>query len=201
MKFAKFVQAVRVSAKIGVVAAFAVLALTAHAAPKGESERLNPYRSFKFRLKCDGRYVAGLSRCSAFKRTTEETKRREGGGASNRRKSPGPSEREAITLERGITHDKDFWQWASRVGIRGTGPGAEVALKSVRKDLCVEVYNEAGQLATTYRISRCWVSEYQAQAGLDANANTVAIEHITLQHEGWESDSEESAPPAPRSVE
>jgi phage tail-like protein len=161
------------------------------------AQRFDPYKNFKFRVKWDGRYVAGISKVSALKRTTEVVKHREGGDPSSTRKSPGRTEYEAITLDRGVTHDKDFEQWANKVWNYGSGLGAEVSLKDFRKDLIIEVYNEAGQLAVSYKVFRCWVSEYQAQADLDANANAVLIQHIKLENEGWERDYEVSEPSEP----
>ncbi len=139
-------------------------------------QRFDPYKNFKFRVKWDGRYVAGISKVSALKRTTEVVKHREGGDPSSSRKSPGRTEYEAITLERGVTHDPEFEQWANKVWNFGAGLGAEVSLKDFRKDIIIEVYNEAGQLALAYKVFRCWVSEYQALPDLDANANAVAIQ-------------------------
>jgi len=150
--------------------------------------RFDPYKNFKFRVKWDGRYVAGISKVGSLKRTTEVVKHREGGDPSSTRKSPGRTEYEAITLERGVTHDKEFEQWANRVWNFGSGLGAEVSLKDFRKDVLIELYNEAGQLVLTYKIYRCWVSDFQAQADLDANANAVLIQNIKLENEGWERD-------------
>jgi phage tail-like protein len=151
-------------------------------------QRFDPYKSFKFRVKWDGRYVAGLSKVGALKRTTELVEHREGGDPSSSRKSPGRTKYEAITLERGVTHDTEFEQWANKVWNFGAGLGAEVSLQDFRKELIIEVYNEAGQLAIAYKVFRCWVSEYQALPDLDANANAIAIQHIKLENEGWERD-------------
>jgi phage tail-like protein len=151
-------------------------------------QRFDPYKNFKFRVKWDGRYVAGVSKMSALKRTTEVVKHRDGGDPSTSRKSPGRTEYEAVTLERGVTHDTDFERWANKVWNHGSGLGAEVSLRDFRKDITVEVYNEAGQLALAYILFRCWVSEYQALPELDANANAVAIQTLKLECEGWERD-------------
>jgi phage tail-like protein len=161
------------------------------------TQRFDPYKNFKFRVKWDGRYVAGISKVGALKRTTEVVKHREGGDPSSSRKSPGRTEFEAITLERGVTHDREFEQWAAKVWSIGSGLGAEVSLKDFRKDLIIELYNEAGQLAIAYKVFRCWVSEYQAQADLDANANAVLIQHIKLENEGWERDVDVVEPSEP----
>lgn len=150
--------------------------------------RFDPYKNFKFRVKWDGRYVAGISKVSALKRTTEVVEHREGGDPSVSRRSPGRTSFEAITLERGVTHDLDFEQWANKVWNHGAGLGAEVSLRDFRKDLVIDLYNEAGQLALSYRVFRAWVSEYQALPELDANANAVAIQSIKLENEGWERD-------------
>jgi phage tail-like protein len=158
------------------------------------TSRFDPYKNFKFRVKWDGRYVLGVSKVGTLKRTTEVVKHREGGDPSSSRKSPGRTEYEAITLERGVTHDPEFEKWAKKVWDYGAGLGSEVSLKDFRKDLIIELYNEGGQLAIAYKVYRCWVSEFQALPDLDANANAVAIEHIKLENEGWERDSEVTEP-------
>jgi phage tail-like protein len=165
------------------------------------AQRFDPYKNFKFRVKWDGKYVAGISKVGALKRSTEVVKHREGGDPSSSRKSPGRTEYDAITLERGVTHDKEFEQWANKVWNYGSGLGAEVALKDFRKDVIIEAYNEAGQLALAYKVYRCWVSEFQAQADLDANANAVLIQTIKLENEGWERDYEVPEPTEPSFVE
>src|SRR3954468_16755036 len=152
------------------------------------AQRFDPYKNFKFRVKWDGRYVAGISKVSALKRTTEVVKHREGGDPSSSRKSPGRTEFEPITLERGVTHDLEFERWANKVWNLGSEMGSEVSLKDFRKDIVIEVYNEAGQLALSYKVYRCWVSEYQVLPDLDANAPAIAIEQIKLENEGWERD-------------
>lgn len=159
--------------------------------------RLDPYKNFKFRLKWDGKYVAGISKVSVLKRTTEVVKHRDGGDASSSRKSPGRTEYDAISLDRGVTHDVAFEQWANKVWDYGAGLGMEVSLADFRKDIILEMYNEAGQLAIAYKIYRCWVSEYQALPDLDANANAVAIQHIKLENEGWERDTSVVEPKEP----
>jgi len=157
-------------------------------------ERFDPYKNFKFRVKWDGRYVAGVSKVSSLKRTTEVVKHREGGDLSSSRKSPGRTEFDAITLERGVTHDTEFEKWANKVWNYGAGLGAEVSLKDLRKDIIVELYNETGQLVIAYKVFRCWVSEFQALPDLDANANAVAIARLKLENEGWERDYEVAEP-------
>jgi phage tail-like protein len=159
--------------------------------------RFDPYKNFKFRVKWDGRYVAGVSKVSSLKRTTEVVKHRDGGDPSSSRKSPGRTEFEAITLERGVTHDVEFERWANKVWNFGSGLGAEVSLADFRKDIIIELYNEAGQLVIAYKIFRCWVSEFQAMPDLDANANAVAIQTIKLENEGWERDLDVTEPVEP----
>lgn len=161
------------------------------------AQRFDPYKNFKFRVKWDGRYVAGISKCGALKRSTEVVEHREGGDPSTSRKSPGRTKFEAITLERGVTHDVEFERWANKVWNFGSGLGAEVSLKDFRKDLIIEVYNEAGQVVLAYKVYRAWVSEYQAQADLDANANAVLIQTLKLENEGWERDYDVAEPSEP----
>ncbi|MBS0445342.1 MAG: phage tail protein [Proteobacteria bacterium] len=163
--------------------------------------RYDPYKNFKFRVKWDGRYVAGISKVSALKRTTDMVEHREGGDPSSSRKSPARTKYDAITLDRGVTHDTEFEKWANKVWNFGAGLGAEVSLKDFRKDIIIEVYNEAGQLAIAYKVYRCWVSEYQALPDLDANAGAVAIQHIKLENEGWERDVDVVEPSEPQFTE
>jgi phage tail-like protein len=165
------------------------------------AQRFDPYKNFKFRVKWDGRYVAGVSKVSALKRTTEVVRHREGGDPSSSRKSPGRTEYEAVTLERGVTHDTEFEVWSNKVWNFGSGLGAEVSLSDFRKDITIEVYNEAGQLALAYNVFRCWVSEYQSVPDLDANANAVAIQTIKLENEGIERDYAVLEPTEPSFVE
>src|SRR4029078_12743790 len=157
--------------------------------------------NFKFRVRWDGKYVAGISKVGALKRSTEVVEHREGGDPSTSRKSPGRTKYEAITLERGVTHDLEFEAWANKVWHVGAGLGAEVSLKDFSKDVILEVYNEAGQLAIAYKIFRCWVSEYQSLPELDPNANAVGIETIKRENEGIERDYEVTEPNEPTFTE
>jgi phage tail-like protein len=159
--------------------------------------RFDPYKDFKFRVKWDGQYVAGVSRISALRRTTEVVEYREGGDPSVSRKSPGLTQFDAITLERGVTQDTAFEAWANKVWKLGVAPGSESALADFRKDVIVEFFNEAGQLVLRYNVHRAWVSEYVALPDLDAQTSGVAIQSITLVHEGWERDTSISEPKEP----
>ena len=154
------------------------------------SSRFDPYKNYKFRVRyaAGGDYVAGISKVSALKRTTEVVEHREGGDPSMVRKSPGQTKYEPLTLERGVTHDPGFEQWANKVWNFGNGLGSETSLADFRRDLIIEIYNEAGQLAIAYIVYRCWVSEFQALPDLDASANAVAIQTMQVQNEGWERD-------------
>ena len=160
-------------------------------------QRFDPYKNFKFRVKWDGRYVAGISKCGSLKRTTDVVEHREGGDPSTSRKSPARTKYDAITLERGVTHDTEFEKWANKVWDPANGAGAEVSLKDFRKDIIIDLFNEAGQKVISYKVYRCWVSEYQALPDLDANAGAVAIQHIKLENEGWERDLDVVEPSEP----
>lgn len=151
------------------------------------AQRFDPYKNFRFRVKWGGRYVAGLSKVSALKRGSEMVDHREGGDPSSYRKLPGRTKYGAIILESGVTHDTEFEKWAS----------SRASLENARKDITLEVYDEAGQLALAYRIYRCWASEFQAMPYLDANANALAIQRIKLENEGWERDDEVTEPSEP----
>ena len=136
-----------------------------------------------------------------MKRTTDVVEHRTGGDPSTVLKSPGQTKYDAVTLERGVTHDKDFEQWANKVWNYGSGLGSEVSLKDFRKDIIIEVYNEAGQLVLAYNVFRCWPSEFQAFPELDASANAIAIQTLKLENEGWERDTNVSEPTEPSFTE
>src|SRR4029078_9723642 len=165
--------------------------------------RFDPYKNFKFRVKWDGVYVAGISKVGALKRTTEVVEHREGGDQSTSRKSPGRTKYEPITLERGVTHDNAFVQRANKVWDYQNSQAApeqrtqEVSLKDFRKDLIIDMFNEAGQKVLSYLVYRAWVSEYQALPELDANANAVASQTIKLENEGWDLDPAVTEPTEP----
>jgi phage tail-like protein len=156
------------------------------------THRFDPYKNFKFRIKWDGKYVAGVSKLSTLKKSTEPVTHREGGDPSTSRVSPSTWSFEPITVERGVTHDPEFEDWANL--IYNTDGDAAISLKNFRKDIIIELLNEQGSVAKAYKIYRCWVSEYTALPELDANANAVAIESMVLQNEGWERDTEVPEP-------
>jgi phage tail-like protein len=160
--------------------------------------RFDPYKGFKFHVKWDGRIIAGISRVSALKRTTEVVDHREGSDPNQPRPSPGRTNFEPITLERGVTHDTAFEDWANQVWRLGAPSGGEAALANFRKDIIIELCNEAGQVALSYKVYRCWVSEYQALAELESDGGSVLIQSITLENEGWERDVDVPQPAEPK---
>lgn len=161
-------------------------------------QRVDPYKVFKFRVRWDGRIVAGVRRVSALRRTTDVVEYRDGGSPNGIRRTPGPTRTDAVVLERGVTHDTEFEDWANLVHTVGAGAGDELALASFRKDVVIELLNEAGQLVKAYRLYRCWPSSYTALPDLDANDNAIAIESLVLQVEGWERDLDVVEPAEPK---
>ena len=151
------------------------------------STRFDPYLGFRFKLKWDGQYVAGLNKCSALKRTTEVTPWYEGGDSSGPHQIPGKTKYDAITLEAGVTYDTTFEDWANKVNnFQGD---ASSSLATFRKNITIEVYNTEGTKIFAYNVYRCWPSEYQALPQLDASGNAVMITSLKLENEGWERDS------------
>lgn len=156
------------------------------------THRFDPYRNFKFKVKWDGQYVAGLNKCSALKKTTEVVDWREAGDPSTGRKLPGKTSYEPITLEAGVTHDTAFEAWANLVNnFQGD---ATMSLLNFRKDLIIDVFNLQGVKVLSYLVYRCWVSEYTALPELDAGGNAVMIQTLQLQNEGWERDASVTEP-------
>lgn len=157
------------------------------------AHRHDPYRTFKFQVLIDGQPVAGLKKMGALKKTTEAIDWRTGGDPTHVRKLPGGTKYEAITLEQGLTHDPIFENWANLVNnIDGDGG---MSLLNFRKDIIINVLNLQGTVAISYQVKRAWVSEYQANPEMDAGTtNTVGIQTIKLEHEGWERDEAVSEP-------
>ncbi|GAA1021985.1 MULTISPECIES: phage tail protein [Amycolatopsis] len=152
-----------------------------------KTRRRDPYKNFRFRVKFSGGdYLLGVSKITGFKRSTEVIKHRSGGDPATSAKLPGRTEYDAITLERGVTADKVFAQWANRVwSFANSGQGLETSLKDFRRDLIVDVFDEGGQKVLSYQVFNCWVSEWQPVSDLDSNANAVAVQHIKVENEGW----------------
>lgn len=148
------------------------------------TSRFDPYKNFKFRVRWDGKVVAGVSKVSALKRSTEVVSHREGNELSTPHHSPASSKFEAITLERGITFAPEFEEWAAKT--YSTEGNGGVSLLGLRKDITIELLNLQGTVVRAYNVLRCWVSEYTALPELDANANAIAFETIVLQNEGFE---------------
>ena len=155
--------------------------------------RHDPYRTFKFQVLIEGKPVAGLKKMGALKKTTEAVDWRTGGDPTHVRKLPGGTKYEAITLEQGLTHDPVFEQWANLVN--NIDGDTAMSLKSFRKTIVINVLNLQGQVAISYQVRQAWVSEYQALPDFDAGTtNTVGIQTIKLEHEGWDRDEAVAEP-------
>lgn len=159
--------------------------------------RIDPYKNFKFRVWWDGSYVAGISQVGGLRRITDVVEHREGGDVSQIHRSPGLTRYQPITLQRGITHDTAFEQWAQKIWDLGARVGEEMSLRDFRKDVRIELLSEAGQVVLAYNVYRCWPSEFVALPDLDANISTVAIQTLVLQNEGWERDTAVVEPQEP----
>lgn len=156
------------------------------------AHRYDPYKNYKFRIIMDGKPVLGVSKVGALKRTTDVVKHRSGGENSVDHKSPGRTTYDGLSLERGITHDREFEGWANKVHPYSGDAGMD--LVDYKKDLTLEVMNEKGHVAFRYFLYDCWVSEYTSVPDLDANANAVAIESIKIEMEGWDRDIDTKEP-------
>jgi phage tail-like protein len=163
----------------------------------GKTGRTDPYRNFRFKVKWDNQYVAGLTKMGGLKRTTEMVEFREAGVNITSRKLPGKTSFTAVTLEAGITYNTAFEDWANLVNDFASHSITD--LGEFRKNITVDLFNEAGAKALSYNLYNCWVSEYQAMPDLDAGANAVAITTIKLEYEWFERDTSvsESQGPAP----
>jgi phage tail-like protein len=158
--------------------------------------RFDPYKNYRFKVKWDGNYVAGVNKVSMLKRSTEVVKHQMGGDPSVVRLTPGQATYDPITLEQGVSHDVTFEQWANKIwnyhNAIGTDP--DVSLMDFRKDITIELFNESGQKVLAYNVFRCWVSEFQALPELDGAGNAIAIQMLKLENEGWERDGSITEP-------
>lgn len=147
------------------------------------THRQDPYKNFKFRVRFGNEVVAGISKMSAIKKTTEAVEWREAGGPSVVRKMPGRTKFEPVTLEAGLTHDKAFIQWAELVN--SPLGDAATSLKGYRREVVIEVLNMQGKPALVFTLHRAWPSEFQALPEMDGNANAVAIQSLKFEYEGF----------------
>lgn len=169
-------------------------------ASTGHDWRIDPYGNFKFKLKWDGKYVAGVSKVSGLKRTTALPAYRTDGDPTVRPDLPGQTDYEAVTFERGITHDAAFIDWANKIWSYPAHAGdrdGQISLADFRKTVVLEMYNAAGQKVMAFNIYKCWVSAFTSMPDLDANAQAVVIESLTLQNEGFERDLSVEEPTTP----
>ena len=150
--------------------------------------RFDPYKSFRFLVYFDTSTtpVAGISKVTGLKRSSDVIEYKEAGNMVIR-KGLGRTKYEPITLERGVTHDPDFETWANAAQVLDKGAPSS-SLKTLRKEVRIELLNEAGQPVHRYIVHRCWVSEYQALGDLDGGSNAILLEHVKLENEGWERD-------------
>ena len=156
------------------------------------AHRVDPYKTYKFRVVWDGKPVLGISKCGPLKRTTTVVSHRSGGENGSDHKSPGRTQYDAVTLERGITHDLEFEKWAHLV--HPYAGDVAMDLVNYKKELTLEVMNEKGHVALRYFLHGCWVSDFTAVPQLDGSANAVAIESMKIEMDGWERDVDTQEP-------
>ena len=150
--------------------------------------RFDPYKNYSFHVFFGDSTtpVAGVSKVTGMKRTSDVIDYKEGGNAIVL-KGIGRTKYEALTLERGVTHDADFEEWANASQVLDKGSPSS-SLAALRKTVRIVLNNEAGQPVQQYIVYRCWVSEYQALPDLDAGGNAIALQHVKIENEGWERD-------------
>jgi len=151
--------------------------------------RFNPYPNYAFLVYFgfSTSPVAAVSKVSALKCSSDVIEYKDGGSLIIL-KGLGRTKYEPITLERGLTFDQDFADWANAAQLLDKGAPTR-SLKNLRKEVRIDLLNEARQPVYRFFVHRCWVSEYQALPDLDAGANAIAIEHLKLENEGWERDT------------
>jgi phage tail-like protein len=150
----------------------------------------DPYRTFKFGVRFGDTTVAGMTKVSALSRTVTPNELKEGGDLLAPRQNPGAVHYEEVVLERGLTLDSSFEDWANAVLKLQQDPGS---VSGFKRTVFIDVYDMAGnplkresKPITTYKLNRAWITKYTALPALDAGTDGVGIQSITLHHEGWE---------------
>lgn len=152
------------------------------------TSRFDPYKNYRFLVYfgTSTSPVAAVSKVSAMKRSSDAIDYMEGGNGIIL-KGLGRTKYEPVTMERGITFDTDFEDWANAAQVLNAG-APSTSLANLRKEIRIVLLNEEAQPVHQYKVHRCWVSEFQALPDLDASQNGVAIETIKIENEGWERD-------------
>ena len=152
------------------------------------TDRFDPYKSYRFQIffGLSTTPVAAVSKVTGLKRSSDVIEYKEGGNPVIV-KGMGRTKYEPITLERGVTQDSSFLDWADAVQRLDNGHPIN-SLANLRREVHIKLMNENGQAVQAYVVHRCWVSEFQALPDLDAGASAIALEHIKLENEGWEKD-------------
>ncbi|MFI4976757.1 MAG: phage tail protein [Caulobacterales bacterium] len=143
-------------------------------------------RNGRFRVSWDGRVIPGVTEVSPLGRTTEVVTHEEGGWSPTVQTSPGRTTFEPVTLERGLSRDTAFADWAAQT--------LQAAPANPRKNVRLEVLGDSGQPILAYNLYRCWVSEYQPLPELDQAASGPLTERITLECDEWTRDASVAAP-------
>jgi phage tail-like protein len=160
------------------------------------TELVNACLTYNFLVKWDGKYVAAVTHVSGLTRGTQVVSSHAGGEPQSALKIPGQADYEPVRLERGITTDTAFEDWANMMWSYPNTPelGNEVSLTAFRKPMQIEHYDQAGVITLRYNLHNCWPSEYTALPELNTEANAVALASMTIEHEGWERDTSVPAP-------
>jgi len=166
----------------------------AHGVALADSLAMEPSPPLLCRVRWDGRDIPGVMKVTGLIRHTEVVDHRSGGDPSSLRRSPGATTYEPIVLERALGADLEFERWTGKVWAFGGGLGAEVSLRDFRKDIILDLIDELGQRVLSYRVFRCWPSDYVVMGEMNAASPTAPIEALVLQHEGWERDHEVAPP-------
>ena len=119
---------------------------------KVNTNRFDPYKNYLFLVffGTNTNAVAAVSKVTALKRSSTPIDYNEGGYAITL-KGLGRTKYEPITLERGITFDMDFEEWANAAQILKSG-APSTSLANLRKEIRIVLLNEA---ASTFPRTRC----------------------------------------------
>lgn len=156
----------------------------------------DPLRNFKFNVnimhpKLSGFATLGFMTVSGLNITTEVIPYREGGMNTTTQKMPGQSDFAPITLSQGVAvGEGPLWNWTKELFtvMQGTGtanPGDDFRATVDIMVLDHPVVSAQVPVKAIFRVYNAWPTSI-AFSDLDAGANAVFMQQMSLAHEGFD---------------
>jgi phage tail-like protein len=138
-------------------------------------QRVDPYGNFNFLVEIDSITRAAFQEASGLDSTIDVIEHREGGENLTPRKLPGLTKFSNITLKRGLTDDRELYDW-HRSAVLGN---------IERKNGSLVLIDAQGNEKVRWNFVNAWPTKWDGP-DFNAEGNDVAIETLELAHEGIE---------------